>query len=86
MSEEKPPIKGYILLGVIIVLFIVSIFIIWQLFTAKYPTHSDVFFMGVECGVLVVVLLVCIFLIFLFLYRLMVLYEFGGRNHMRSRD
>jgi hypothetical protein len=70
MSEEKPPIKGYVLVGFIIILFIVSISINWHLLTAEYPTHSDVFFMGVECGALVVVLLVCIFLICLLLYRL----------------
>jgi len=70
MSEEKPLTKGYVLVGFIIILFIVSVSIIWHLLTAEYPTHSDVFFMGVECGALVVVLLVCLFLIGLLLYRL----------------
>jgi len=69
-EKEKLSIKGYVLLGAIIVFVIVSILITQRLFTAKYPTHSDVFFMGVECGVLVVVLLVCLFLICLLLYRL----------------
>jgi len=69
-EKEKSSIKGYVLLGAIIVFVIVSILITQRLFTAKYPTHSDVFFMGVECGVLVVVLLVCLFLICLLLYRL----------------
>lgn len=69
MSEkEKSPIKTYALLSAIILLVIVSASIIHQLFTAEYPTHSDVFFMGVECGVLVVVLLSCLFLICLLLY------------------
>jgi len=73
MSEkEKPPIKAYALLSAIILLVIVSVLIIHQLFTAEYPTHSDVFFMGVECGVLVVVLLGSLFLICLFLYRLVI--------------
>ena len=37
-------------------------------FTAEYPTHSDVFFMGVECGILMAMLLVCLFLFCLLLY------------------
>ena len=71
-EKEKPPIKTYALLSAIILLVIVSVSIIHQLFTAEYPTHSDVFFMGVECGVLVVVLLGSLFLICLFLYRLVI--------------
>ena len=71
-EKEKLPIKGYVLLAVIIVFVIVSILITQRLFTAEYPTHSDVFFMGVECGVLVVVLLGSLFLICLFLYRLVI--------------
>jgi len=59
--------RNYIRLGVIALLAVVSISIIWQLFTADYPTHSDVFFMGVEAGVLVVILLVCLVLLGLFL-------------------
>jgi hypothetical protein len=66
-------LRSYILLGVIALLAIVSISIVWQLFTANYPTHSDVFFMGVEAGVLAVVLPVCLVLIGFFLYRLIVL-------------
>jgi len=69
-EKERSPIKGYVLLSVIIILAIVSILITQRLFTAGYPTHSDVFFIGVECGVLVMVLLVCLFLICLLLYRL----------------
>jgi len=71
-KKEKPPIKRYALLSAIILLVIVSVLIIHRLFTAEYPTHSDVFFMGVECGVLVVVLLGSLFLICLFLYRLVI--------------
>ena len=66
-------LRSYILLGVIALLAIVSISIVWRLFTANYPTHSDVFFMGMEAGVLAVVLLVCLVLIGFFLYRLIVL-------------
>jgi uncharacterized membrane protein len=66
-------LRSYVLLGVVALLAIVSISIVWRLFTANYPTHSDVFFMGVEAGVLAVVLLVCLVLIGFFLYRLTVL-------------
>jgi uncharacterized membrane protein len=65
--------RGYILLTAIALLSIVSVSIVWELFTADYPTHSDVFFIGVEAGVLAVVLLVCLVLIGIFLYRLMTL-------------
>jgi len=65
--------RGYILLTFIAFLAIVGISIIWHLLTANYPTHSDVFFMGVEAGVLGAVLLVCLVLIGFFLYRLIAL-------------
>jgi len=70
MERGKPPIKGYILLCLIILFSVFSILITQRLLIAKYPTHSDVFFMGVECGALVIVLLVFLFLICLSLYRL----------------
>jgi hypothetical protein len=66
-------LRSYFFLGVVVLLAIVSISIVWQLLTANYPTHSDVFFMGVEAGVLAVVLLVCLALIGFFLYRLVAL-------------
>jgi hypothetical protein len=65
--------RDYVLLGAIVLLAIVSISIVWQLFSASYPTHSDVFFLGVEAGVLGVVLLVCLVLIGILLYRLIML-------------
>jgi hypothetical protein len=65
--------KNYVLLSAIALLAIVSISIVWQLLTANYPTHSDVFFMGVEAGFLSAVLLVCLVLIGFFLYRLIAL-------------
>jgi hypothetical protein len=65
--------RSYFLSGVIVILSIVSISIVWKLFTADYPTHSDVFFMGLEAGALAVVLLVCLVLIGILLYRLMAL-------------
>ena len=73
MERGKPPIKGYILLCLIILFSVFSILITQRLLTAKYPTHSNVFFMGVECGVLVIVLFVCLFLVCLSLYRLAIL-------------
>jgi len=73
MSEkENPPIKRYALLSAIVFLVIVSVLVTHRLFTAEYPTHSDVFFMGVECGVLVCMLLGSLFLICLFLYLLVI--------------
>ena len=60
--------RNYLRLGVIALLVIVSISIVWQLFTADYPTHSDVFFMGVEAGILVIVLVVCLALIGFYLW------------------
>jgi hypothetical protein len=32
------------------VLIFTAIFIAWRLLTAKYPTHSDVFWIGAEFG------------------------------------
>ncbi len=61
------------LLGAIILLIIASASIIWHFLTDNYPTHSDVFFMGVEAAALAAVLLVCLFLTGFFLHRLVVL-------------
>jgi hypothetical protein len=77
LQKERLRLKGYLPLGAIILLIIVSASIIWLLFTANYPTHSDVFFMGVEAGALAAVLLVCLFLTGFFLYRLIVLKNQG---------
>jgi hypothetical protein len=64
------PLKRYVLLSIAAFLGVVGISIVWRFLTAKYPTHSDVFFMGVEAGALAVLLLVCVSLIGYFLYRL----------------
>jgi hypothetical protein len=66
-------LRKYVLLGVIAFLGIVSILILWKLLTTGYPTHSDVFFMGVEAGALAILLLICLSLASYFLYRLAVL-------------
>lgn len=63
-------LRKYLLSGATVVLAIISISIIWQLLTADYPTHSDVFFMGVEAGALTVVLLVCLSLMGFLIYHL----------------
>jgi dolichyl-phosphate-mannose--protein O-mannosyl transferase len=63
-------LRKYLLSGATVVLAIISISIIWQLLTADYPTHSDVFFMEVEAGALAVVFLVCLSLTGFLLYRL----------------
>ena len=55
---------------VIIVLIAASISFAQRLLTAGYPTHSDVFFLGVECGVLLSSLIGCLVLICWFLYHL----------------
>ena len=66
-------LRKFVLLGVTAFLGVVSASILWRLLTFKYPTHSDVFFMGVEAGALAILLLVCLSLISYFLYRLAVL-------------
>ena len=66
-------LRKFVLLGVTAFLSVVSISILWRLLTVKYPTHSDVFFMGVEAGALAILLLVCLSLIIYFLCRLAVL-------------
>ena len=63
--------KRYLHSFAIIVLFIASILFAQRLFTAGYPTHSDVFFLGVECGVLLSALIGCLVLICWFLYHLL---------------
>jgi hypothetical protein len=54
----------------IIVLIAYSALFAQRLLTAGYPTHSDVFYSGVEAGVLLSGLIVCFVLICWFLYRL----------------
>ena len=63
-------LRKYVLLGVTAFLGVVSVSILWRLLTVKYPTHSDVFFMGVEAGALAILLLVSFSLIGYLLYRL----------------
>jgi hypothetical protein len=73
--------RSHVLLGIVALLTIVSISIAWQLVTTNYPTHSDVFFIGVEAGVLAVVLLLCLFMNGLFIYRLIMLaVKKGNKN------
>jgi len=66
-------LREYFLLGVTAFLGVASASILWRLLTVKYPTHWDVFFMGVEAGALAILLLVCLSLISYLLHRLAVL-------------
>jgi hypothetical protein len=68
-------LRKYVLLGITAFLGVVSVSIVWRLLTFKYPTHSDVFFMGVEASALAILLLVCLLLISYFLYRLATLFS-----------
>jgi hypothetical protein len=68
-QKEKLPLKAIVLLAIFL-LFVASILIAFRLLTAEYPTHSDVFYMGVEFGALVILFLVCLILIGLRLYHL----------------
>ena len=70
--KRRLPLKGYVISGVIILLVFVSISIIFRFLNSGYPTHSDVFFMGVEAGFLAFALLASLFLIAFFLYQLAV--------------
>jgi hypothetical protein len=65
--------KRCVLLSFTAFLGVVSIAIIWRFLTVNYPTHSDVFFMGVEAGALAILLLVCVVLIGYFLFRVTLL-------------
>jgi len=53
-----------------VALIFVAVSIAWQLFTTKYPTHSDVFWMGVECGALGILSLGFLAFGLFFIYRL----------------
>jgi hypothetical protein len=70
MSKEKIPLKRYVFSSFSMLLFVASILIVWRLFSANYPTHSDVFFQGVEAGMLTTMLVAFTSLIGFFLYRL----------------
>ena len=79
-------LRSYVHFGMIVLLAIVSISIVWRLLTANYPTHSDVFFMGVEAGFLVAVLLASLILICFFLHRLIVLPRRAARATVCTID
>lgn len=54
LTEPRATRLSAVLLYVIlsIMLIFAAIFIAWPLLTTEYPTHSDVFWTGVQCGVL----------------------------------
>lgn len=74
MLTKSRIIKLSVMLYVIIsvILIFTAIFIAWQLFTTKYPTHSDVFWIGVQCGVLGILSLILFTIGLFFLFRLVV--------------
>ena len=62
--------KRNLLLASMIVLAVISISIVWYLATTGYPTHSDVFWLGVQSGFLAGLLLLCLGLIGFLSYKL----------------
>ena len=67
-SEMK--LRIYMQTSILAVLIFTAIFIALRLLTAKYPTHSDVFWIGVECGALAILLFGILLLGFYLLTRL----------------
>jgi hypothetical protein len=74
-QENKSSSSPIVLAILIIILAIIAASTGWRLITARYPTHSDVFYMGVECGALAIILLISLFLISLLTYRLILLHQ-----------
>jgi len=54
----------------LIMLILATIFIVWHLLTTEFPTHSDVFWTGVQSGALGVLSLIFFAFVLLFLYRI----------------
>ena len=70
MTEKRRQQVGkYVLVAFIVILFLLSLSILWTFFTTNYPTHADVFWIGVQFGILLIVLLLSFFLICFSLYR-----------------
>jgi len=65
MSPKRNP-----LLASIIIFAVISISIVWYFATTDYPTHSDVFWLGVQSGFLASLLLTCLGLIGFLSYQL----------------
>jgi uncharacterized BrkB/YihY/UPF0761 family membrane protein len=53
-----------------IMLFLVTISIVWHLLAAEFPTHSDVFWIGVQSGALGVLSIIFLAFGLFFLYRI----------------
>jgi len=59
-----------LLVAFMIVLAAISISIVWYFATTDFPTHSDVFWLGVQSGFLAGLLLMCLGLIGFLSYQL----------------
>ena len=62
-GEGRRRVGAYVRGGLVVVLLLLSLAILWMFSTAGYPTHADVFWAGVEFGVLLMGFLGCIVLV-----------------------
>ena len=67
-EKGRQQVSKYGLVAFNVLLFFLSVSILWTLLKTDYPTHSDVFYIGVEFGVMSVILLLCLLLICASLY------------------
>jgi len=56
----------------LIIFFAIVTSIIWYFLTTKFPTHSDVFWLGVQAGALGVLAIIFLILGLLFLHRFVI--------------
>lgn len=66
-TARSPAMLPYIIVSIAFIL--AAIYIVFQLFSTKYPTHSDVFWTGVQCGILGVLSIIFMVYGMFFLYR-----------------
>jgi len=76
-SETKPAFTWPSILSIIVSIgmVLVSIFIAWHLLTEEFPTHSDVFWTGVQSGALIILSII------LFAFGLFSLYRITAKSH-----
>jgi hypothetical protein len=78
VGNGRRRVGTYVRGAFIVILALLSLSILWTFWTTGYPTHADLFWMGVEFGTLLMGLLLCLFLIGLSLYRFF--YKKAGRE------
>ena len=83
-EKRKQQVSKHVLIAFIVILFLLSLSILWTFVTTNYPTHADVFWIGVQFGVLLIVLLLFIFLICLSLYRYFTKLVWGDNMGMKK--